>query len=105
FGQQRDVIIDMIYAETEREVRRNFEAKWARDVELRARMSEIIRRYGLNRISPLDAMRRSIGVERAEVVGQGWTAANNDCVEETRSMADNSVGLIVTSVPFGTQYE
>jgi DNA modification methylase len=32
-------------------------------------------------------------------------AVNNDTVEETAAMADNSVGLIFTSIPFSTQYE
>jgi len=105
FGQTKKVVIDMIYAETEREVRRNFEEKWARDIELRARMTEIIREYGLGRLAPQDAMRRSIGVERQVETGEAWTAALNDCVDEARRMAENSVGLIVTSIPFGTQYE
>lgn len=105
FGQRFTVIIDMIYAETEREVRRDFEEKLARDQAMRARMSEIIRRFGLNKAASVKAMHRSIGVEREVATGAGWTAVHNDCVEEVRSMTDNSVGLIVTSVPFGTQYE
>lgn len=105
FGQTEKVVIDLIYSEAERDIRRDFEAKWERDRELRERMSEIIRRYGLNQISPTDAMRRSIGVETRVEAGEGWTAIHNDCVEEARRMATNSVGLIVTSIPFGTQYE
>lgn len=106
FGQAKKVVIDMIYAETEREVRREFEAKWARDQELRARMSEIIRKYGLNRAASVQAMqRRAIGLERQEAAGDAWTAVNNDCVAETQTMASDSVGLVVTSIPFGTQYE
>jgi DNA modification methylase len=34
-----------------------------------------------------------------------WTAWRGDTVLQTREMASDSVGLIVTSVPFGTQYE
>lgn len=105
FGQSEKVVVDMIYAETEREVRRNFEAKWARDIEMRARMTEIIRKYGLGRTQPQEAMRRSIGVNPRLESGEGWTAAHNDCVDEASRMASDSVGLIVTSVPFGTQYE
>lgn len=105
FGQRFKVIIDIIYAETEAEVRREFEAKWARDQELRVRMSEIIRQYGLGKIRGADVMRRSIGVARQEAAGKLWTAVRNDCVEETKAMQADSVGLIVTSVPFGTQYE
>ena len=38
--------------------------------------------------------------------GDDWTLALNDCVLETRDhMADNSVDLIVTSIPFSNHYE
>lgn len=50
-------------------------------------------------------LERSIGVERVEVKGKNWTAVNNDCVEETTRMAENSVGLICTSIPFSNHYE
>ncbi|MCR5875144.1 hypothetical protein LRS10_13680 [Phenylobacterium sp. J426] len=105
FGQQHRVVVDIVYAETEREIRRDLEAKWARDTELRERMGELIRRYGLNNVSPVEAMRRSIGVERHEQRGETWTAVHNDCVDEVRRMESDSVGLILTSIPFGTQYE
>jgi hypothetical protein len=105
FGQEHPVVIDMIYAETEQEVRRSFEEKWERDRVMRERMSEIIRTYGLGKISTAVAMRRSIGVEREEASGEGWSAIRNDCVDEARRMDDDSVGLMVTSIPFGTQYE
>jgi hypothetical protein len=44
-------------------------------------------------------------VSRAEVKGQRFTVANNDCVLEALLQPDNSVGLIVTSVPFANHYE
>lgn len=105
FGQQHEVVIDIIYSEAEREVRHNLEAKWAQDTEMRQRMSELVRRYGLGFSDALAALRRSIGVPRAEAAGDGWRAVNADAVEETRRMAEDSVGLIVTSIPFGNHYE
>src|SRR5690606_32864993 len=50
-------------------------------------------------------LQRSIGVERIEASGRDWIVANNDCVDETRSMDANSVDLIVTSIPFANHYE
>lgn len=44
-------------------------------------------------------------MKRVEVKGEGWTAVNNDCVEETAKLAENSVDLIVTSIPFSNHYE
>ena len=105
FGQTEPVIVDCIYAETEEEVRRILLEKWALHEELTARMSEIIRRYGLNHAAAADLASRSIGVERAEVSGAGWTLAHNDCVEEAKLLADDSLDLIVTSIPFSNHYE
>lgn len=105
FLQTRPVRIDLIYTEAEREVRRTLERKWEQHRELMAQMTNIIREFGLAKASMASALHRGMGVERAEVSGQGWTAVNNDCVPETRAMTDNSVHLILTSIPFSTQYE
>lgn len=43
--------------------------------------------------------------DRQEVRGDHFTAVNNDCYEEVRTLADDSVDMICTSIPFGTQYE
>lgn len=105
FLQGQLVTIDIIYADTEDQVRRDLLAKWQRDDEMKARMSEIIRKYGLNHAAAADAMTRSIGVDRKEMTGEGWKLAHNDCVEEARLLADNSLDLIVTSIPFSNHYE
>jgi hypothetical protein len=68
-------------------------------------MTAIIREYGLARISMALVLQRSIGCERRELAGATWRVVNNDCVDETRRMPDDSVGLIVTSIPFSHQYE
>lgn len=99
------VRLDLIYTEAEREVRRNLEAKWARHEEQADTMSRIIREYGLGRAALEQVLGRSIGVQRVEVAGEAFRAINNDCVEEVASMAADSVDLIVTSIPFATQYE
>lgn len=105
FLQAHPVRIDVIYAESEREVLRTLQEKWAQHKELTEQMSEIIREHGLNHLQMANVLKRSIGVERIEVKGEGWLAANNDCVEETRDMDSNSVDLIVTSIPFANHYE
>ncbi len=105
FGQLHVCRVDLIYTEREREVRRELERKWQQHIEKVQRMSEIIKKYGLSESAIASVMKRSMGVERVEVVGDGYTLVNNDCVRETASMADNSVGLILTSIPFSSQYE
>lgn len=68
-------------------------------------MTEIIREHGLSDLSSRSALLRSIGVDRVEAAGQGWQVANNDCVEETRRIASDSLDLVVTSIPFSNHYE
>jgi len=105
FQQERPVRIDIIHAESEREVVRTLQQKWAQHNELTAKMTEVIREYGLDGSAGIKALTRSMGVDRVEAAGDGWLVANNDCVVETRGMADNSVDLIVTSIPFANHYE
>jgi hypothetical protein len=105
FQQKHKVVIDIIYTEAERDVRRQLEQKWRQHETLVAKMTEIIKDYGLSGAALAGALKRSIGVDRYEASGQGWTMVNNDCVEETAAMKKDSVGLIITSIPFSTQYE
>ena len=105
FGQTERCITHIIYAETEREVVASLKEKWRQHEELTDKMTEIIREHGLSRQSIADALTRSMGIERLEASGEGWLLANNDCVAETTSMDENSVDLIVTSIPFSNHYE
>ncbi|MFT4225329.1 DNA methyltransferase [Micropruina sp.] len=105
FLQTEQVRIDIIYAESEREVVRTLREKWAQHNDLAATMSELIRTHGLNHLSITDELQRSIGVARQEATGDGWLAALNDCVPETMTMDTDSVDLVVTSIPFSNHYE
>jgi DNA modification methylase len=105
FGQQRAVEIDIIYSEDMRAGRAVLEEKWALDTAMRARMSEIIAAHGLNTLPLRDALLRKMGIERVEIRGQNFIAINNDAVAETRTWPENSVDLIVSSIPFSNHYE
>ncbi|KAF1008972.1 MAG: hypothetical protein GAK28_00604 [Luteibacter sp.] len=105
FGQTRAVRIDLIYTEAEREVRQQLERKWNQHNRMADKMSNIIREFGLAHAAMASKLARSLGVERVEASGERYTVVNNDCVDETRRMGADSVHLIVTSIPFGTQYE
>jgi hypothetical protein len=105
FQQPHVVRIDIIHAESEREVVSDLLEKWAQHKELTHKMSAIIREFGLDQAGINEALTRSMGVERVEAAGDGWVLANNDCVEEAKLMPDNSVDLIVTSIPFANHYE
>ncbi|HEY2644058.1 MAG TPA: DNA methyltransferase [Galbitalea sp.] len=105
FQQTEVVRIDIIHAESESEVVATLLEKWEQHRELTASMTEIIREHGLNKTNITDALARSMGVDRIEASGEGWTLVNNDCVVETKAMDENSVDLIVTSIPFSNHYE
>lgn len=106
FGQTRACKVTLIYAETESEVRDRLLRKWNEHDKLTDTMSDVIREYGLNPAAISAALTRSMGVDRIEESGDGWTVALNDCALETRDhMDDGSVDLIVTSIPFANHYE
>ena len=104
FLQTKPVRIDLIYTEAERDVRRQLERKWAQHTELVANMTAIVREFGLAHAAGA-ALDRSMETERREESGAGWSLVNNDCVDETAGMESDSVGLILTSIPFSSQYE
>ena len=105
FGQQEQVIIDIIYMDEEDEVLTTLMNKWKRFDEQTRKMVAILKQYGLSNQDVRESMVRTMGVDRVEVKGKNFTVYNNDCVEEMRNMPDNSVDLIVTSIPFSNHYE
>ncbi|MCD8190697.1 MAG: DNA methylase N-4 [Clostridiales bacterium] len=105
FLQSEKVIIDVIYTETEQVIWQALQEKWRQHDHMQAKMQEIVKKYGLTGKAQLEKMARSIGVKRVEIKGKGWTAVNDDCVEELKRMETNSVGLIHTSIPFSNHYE
>lgn len=105
FLQTEPVRIDLIYTSAERGIRDGLERKWRQHDELVARMGDIIREYGLSHEAMTRTLTRSIGVNRRETHGDGYRLVNADAVEETARMDAGSVDLIITSIPFSTQYE
>lgn len=105
FQQTRPVEVWIIYAESERTVLKTLQEKWKRHIEMVHRMSDIIKEHGLSKTAMASVLTRSIGVERIEASGPGWLVANNDCVREVEIMDEDSVGLVVTSIPFSNHYE
>lgn len=97
--------VHLIYTENERQVRQTLERKWAQHLTLTRTMSGIIQEFGLDNLSRAEAMARAMGVDREEVKTEQFHVIHNDTVLETRAMESNSVGLILTSIPFSTQYE
>lgn len=105
FGQTGTVRIDLIYTEAEREIRKQLERKWKQHDLMVKKMTDIIKKYGLSQSEMAQHLSRSIGVERIEIKGENYTAVLNDNAKELPLMESNSVGLILTSIPFSMMYE
>jgi len=105
FLQTEKVVIDIIYMDSEQEILKALQAKWKQYNELTKKMEAIIKKYGLSGKHAIEQLRRTMGVKRMEVKGNGWTAILNDCIEETGKMPENSIDEIITSIPFSNHYE
>jgi hypothetical protein len=93
FQQPHQVRVDLIYTEAEREVRRELERKWAQHVEQVAKMTARSSASSAWRTPRWRTRSRARSAcERAEASGKTWTLVNNDCVDETRAMAETASG-------------
>lgn len=105
FRQDKPVEIHLIHTDGEHEVLKTLLAKWTRHRELVAQMTSLIKEYGLSQKSTFEELRRTIGVERKEESGERFNLIYNDAVLEAIDMKENSLGMILTSIPFSDQYE
>jgi DNA modification methylase len=104
FQQKKQVNIHIIYLESESAIKDALEAKWQRHEQLMATMQAILQENKLTNQTIMELI-RTLGCERAEVKGDNFSAIKNDCVLETQAMPEKSVDMILTSIPFGNQYE
>jgi len=105
YGQTKQVVIDIIFTEAERGVREILLRKWKQHDKLTKKMSDIIKTYGLSAQAMAQQLARGMGVDRVEIEGENYRIVNNDTVIECANLPENSIDLIVTSIPFSTQYE
>lgn len=105
FLQTEPVVIDIIYMENEREIKDVLLEKWRNHNHMVAKMVEIVKKYGLSAAGMEKQLERKMGVKTVRIKGKRYEAVHDDCVEETRRMASDSIDLIHTSIPFGNHYE
>lgn len=103
--QQQPVDVHIIYTEAEDDIVEVMKRKWQQHGELVAKMTDIIRSYGLTAEALKMDLQRTMGVERREVTGEWFTCVNNDTVLECAQLPTDCMDMIATSIPFGTQYE
>lgn len=105
FMQQYPVDLYIVYAESEQEIYKTFNLKWKQHRDMVDKMVQIVRDNGLFGLDVESKLMRYMHSQRKEEKGSLFTAINNDNVLECLQMKDNSVDLIVTSVPFSNHYE
>ena len=105
FMQEHDVSIWFVFAESESEIFKSFMQKWKQHNEMIANLADIFRKNGIFGINAEDKMMRWMFASREEHSGKLYRTINNDNVLECLEMPDNSVDLIITSVPFSNHYE
>ena len=108
FGQPYEVNVHIIYTNNEDHVFSTLMKKWEKHKELQTEMIKLVREYGLNNELIRDKMERQIFSNGDKVVIGDTTLYNNDTViisADQNEVPDNSVGMILTSIPFGNHYE
>lgn len=104
FQQQYGVNVHLILTDSEDAILKALMEKWKNHDAMLDKMRELIKQYGLGH-NAVEVLTRDIGVQRKDYKGENFIAIHNDAVIEAEKMEDNSIDFIVTSIPFGTQYE
>lgn len=105
FMQKYNVDLYLVYAESEQEIYKTFMQKWKQHRKMVETMANIVRKNGLFGLKAEEKLLRWMFAQREEESGKLYKSINNDNVLECKNMESNSVGLIVTSVPFSNHYE
>lgn len=105
FQQPKTVNIHVIFSESERPVIETLKQKWAQHNELVEKMSALLRKFKLDLRDM--KLHRTTEINRTEITGTRgmFRAIHNDSILELADWPENCVDEIVTSIPFGNQYE
>lgn len=106
FQQAREVNIHIVHLDSEDAIVADLKAKWLRHDDLQRTMTGIMRKYKLGTHTTMELIRTlTTGGERAEVRGNRFRVIRNDTTLELMDWPENQVDMILTSIPFGNQYE
>lgn len=105
FGQVRVVNIHIVFTDNELPVLKTLYQKWENHRKLQQNMVELVREYGLNKQIIQQQMQRQIFKDGKHITIGDAELYNNDTVIIHQAMESDSVGMILTSIPFGDHYE
>lgn len=105
YPQKQEVNAWVFYCSEEYSTVQNLQRKWKEHDESRAKMREIVLKYGLNQSKFIEARKRTFMVERNIYRGENYELINTDAVYEWKQRPSNSVDMFLSSFPFGNHYE
>ena len=108
FGQKKEVNVHIIYTDNEQEIMKTLKDKWAKHLELNEQMIDLVKKNGLNSEIIKSQMERQLFKNGKKLKFNNCTLYNNDCVEilnDQNEIKDDSIDMILTSIPFGDHYE
>lgn len=105
YNPAKEVHIYLLYTPEEYDIVLNLQRKWKEHNEMRETLNAIVKQYGLDQWPQIEERKRTFKTDRKEYQGENYLLINNDCVFEVSNMPDNSVDMILTSIPFGNHYE
>jgi len=105
FGQDHTVRIHFIFTDAQDGIVESFKRKWRLHDKQVARMVNMVKRYGLGNVEAIKIdVSRKLGVRRQEKRGNWFHLVNNDCTLEIANLANDSIHMINTSIPFADHY-
>lgn len=103
FGQTREVVAYLITAETETAVLDTIHRKQEAHRVMQEKMTGAMRKNGI--LKEASVKRADVGKPSGRVeVGRGWEVREGDCVELSREVEADTVGLSLHSPPFSNLY-
>lgn len=101
FGQNEQVNVHIIYAESEGNIMTAISQKQAAFQEMQTAMNEAVKQHGLFR----DGNRVNLTTPpQATEAGKNWTMALGDCIPFTAQLDDNLIDFSIYSPPFANLY-
>lgn len=101
FGQSLPVNVHVVTSEADGPIVRNIERKERQASEM---MAELIEQMRPENLTADGAVREEMVYAEDYVEGRNWKMLLGDCVDQAKTVADESVGVTVFSPPFPSMY-
>jgi len=105
FRQGEPCEIWIVHMDSEDSIVETRKFKWNQHDEIVSRMREIVKKYGLIDDKIRGDLKRKMDIETKHIKKERYQIWNNDTVIQSAKLEENSLDMIMTSIPFGDHYE